>query len=298
MKLSIAVVTMNREGQLIEALQSCIDCILPKDTEFVIVDNASTDYTGEGVKLFFDKNKYSYSYYRLKENIGCGNGRNYAYLKSNGDYVYFLDDDAYISVLNNKDFFIRAIEFLDENPLVKTLTTQIYDNAWKRNRVDKRGPKISDGLYKVYMFCGGSHFLKRDFFEDAEPYYANRYGYEEIFPSLLVYNSGYINAFAADLLIVHNPLVNKWKENSEMGIGLTATGLVQTFLMRSALFPIVLTPLNLLAFFIRLFNRKSLRLFVASIKMLRKTRIDRGNRKRLCLITVKQLFQDFSYSIF
>ena len=38
MKLSIAVVTMNRVKQLIEALQSCIDCIIPEDTEFVCID--------------------------------------------------------------------------------------------------------------------------------------------------------------------------------------------------------------------------------------------------------------------
>ena len=50
MKLSIAVVTMNRSIQLIEALDSCLTCNLPNDTEFVIIDNASTDDTEQKVK--------------------------------------------------------------------------------------------------------------------------------------------------------------------------------------------------------------------------------------------------------
>ena len=53
MKLSIALVTMNREKQLIEALQSCIASTLPKDTQFVIIDNASTDGTESVITDFF-----------------------------------------------------------------------------------------------------------------------------------------------------------------------------------------------------------------------------------------------------
>ena len=109
MKLSIAVVTMNRVKQLIEALQSCIDCIIPEDTEFVIIDNASTDDTAVAVEQFFVNHRYYYYYERLEENIGCGNGRNYAYSKSHGDYIYFLDDDAYIDTSKNRDFFKSAI---------------------------------------------------------------------------------------------------------------------------------------------------------------------------------------------
>ena len=50
MKLSICVVTMNRANQLSEALQSCLLCELPRETEFVIIDNASTDHTEQVVK--------------------------------------------------------------------------------------------------------------------------------------------------------------------------------------------------------------------------------------------------------
>ena len=257
MKLSIAVVTMNRAQQLVEALNSCVVCKIPQDTEFIIIDNASTDNTEEVIKSFFDDNNYKFYYEKLNENIGCGNGRNYAYQKSHGNYVYFLDDDAYIDTSKNNFFFEKAIDILDSNPQIKTLTTQIYDLVWKKNRVDSAGPKISENLSKVYMFCGGSHYLRRDFFCESKPYYANKYGYEEIFPSLRVYDAGYINAFAEDLLVIHNPKVNKWNETQKDGIRLAAMGLAQTYMMRSALFPLLLKPINFLAFMARLLPRHS-----------------------------------------
>lgn len=300
MKLTIAVVTMNRAKQLEEALESCFNCDLPNDTQFVIIDNASTDDTEEKVKSIFRNHNFLYYYEKLDNNIGCGNGRNYAYSKSDGDYVYFLDDDAYIDLSNNKNFFTKAIEILDTNPNIKTLTTQIYDLVWKRNRVDKIGPKFSKGLYKIYMFCGGSHFLKRDFFKDTKPYFANKYGYEEIYPSLNVYNYGYINAFASDLLVIHNPLVNKWDVNSNDGIKLVMTGITQTFIMRSSLFPILLRPLNFLAFFIRILsNRISIVFFKELISLIQNNQIK--NEKIISTLkysTVYSLFKDFKFSIF
>ena len=89
MKLSIAVVTMNRSKQLLEALESCAACELPTDTQFVIVDNASTDETENMVKGFFATNPFPFYYEKMTENIGCGRGRNYAYSKCSGDYCYF-----------------------------------------------------------------------------------------------------------------------------------------------------------------------------------------------------------------
>ena len=45
MKLTIGLVTMNRERQVAEAIQSCLQSNLPNDTEFVVINNASTDNT-------------------------------------------------------------------------------------------------------------------------------------------------------------------------------------------------------------------------------------------------------------
>ena len=148
------------------------------------------------------------------------------------------------------------------------------------------------------MFCGGSHFLKRDFFKDANPYYDNKYGYEEIFPSLRVYNEGFINAFAPNLLVIHNPIINKWDEKSKEGIRLAAMGLAQTLLMRFTLFPFFIKPLNILAFIARLLPRMSWKLTTYTKSIIMTTEIKKREESTLKYSTVLKLFKDFRFSIF
>ena len=136
MKLSIAVITMNRSDQVVEAIDSCLACDLPIDTEFVVIDNASTDDTEDKVNAKLRDCGYSYYYEKLPENLGVGGGRNYAYSKTTGDYVYVLDDDAVISPVN-LDFFKKAIEIFNKYENIASITTQAYDESWGRNRVEK-----------------------------------------------------------------------------------------------------------------------------------------------------------------
>ena len=112
MKLSICVITMNRAAQLREALGSCLACELPAETEFVVIDNASTDHTEQVVREILDASGYPYYYEKLSKNIGAGGGRNYAYEKACGEYVYGLDDDATIAFDKDSRFFMRAVEIL------------------------------------------------------------------------------------------------------------------------------------------------------------------------------------------
>ncbi len=249
-KLSVAVITMNRSKQLAEALESCFACVLPNDIEFIVIDNASTDDTEFVVQSLFKKNAFTYYYERMNENLGVGKGRNYAYLKSHGEYVYFLDDDAYIG---NKDlnFFTKALSYLDKNPTVATLTTQIYDLIWEANRVPDTGPSVTDDLQLLYMFCGGSHFLRRSFWGETEPYFPNEYGYEEVLPSLRVADAGFVNAFAPGLLVIHNPQVNKWDFADEKNDDYLIKELVCQRVMKTQFYPRVFGPIVYLAYFVR-----------------------------------------------
>ena len=63
---------MNRASQLREALKSCLNCVLPDDTTFIIVDNGSTDDTEAVVKDLLSKSKYSFIYKKLEKISGLG----------------------------------------------------------------------------------------------------------------------------------------------------------------------------------------------------------------------------------
>lgn len=297
MKLSVAVITWNRSKQLAEALESCFSCKLPQDTEFVIIDNASTDDTEQVVKSLFQNNKYHFFYEKMSENLGVGRGRNYAYLKSHGEYVYFLDDDAYIDK-QNPSFFLQAIAYLDDNPLIATLTSQIYDLMWKANRVSESGPKFKEGLKLHFMFCGGSHFLRKSFWENEEPYFPNKYGYEEIMPSLRVADAGCLNVFATDLLVIHNPQVNKWNFDDEKNAMIVINELVCQKVMKTKLYPRLFSPILTLSYWVRAkkYLTKERKNKADELIDLMENQYEYG--KRIKILTVFKLWHKFGLSIF
>lgn len=245
MKLSICVVTMNRAKQLSEALQSCLACELPSKTEFVIIDNASTDNTDQVVKDVLDNSEYSYYYEKMAENLGCGGGRNYAYNHSKGEFVYVLDDDAVIDVETSSNFFIKAIKIFEDYPDAVSLTSQIYDTAWNKNRVETCGPAIAEGLYHKFMFCGGSHFLRKEFFPNS-PYLSNQYGNEEMPPSLMATDKGKLNIYCPSLLVIHKPAVDKWNwgnNNKIQNIPTLINGIAFSYAIKSMMYPMLARPL-------------------------------------------------------
>lgn len=297
MKLSIAIITWNRSKQLIEALDSCNLCELPKETEFIIIDNASTDDTEEKVKHFFSDKIYPVYYEKMTENLGAGNGRNYAFSKANGDYVYFLDDDAYIDIKTN-NFFIKGISILDNHKDIMTLTTQIYDLVWKSNRVSENGPIIYENLRKCFMVCGGSHFLRKSFFKNIEPYFPNKYGYEELKPSLLVSNSGFLNAFTPELTVIHNPSINKWNFDDEKNQEILIKCVVNQFVLKSKIYPLIYYPICYVVYLYR--KHKYLRKIhpVEIRKVITSLRNSCSINERLKIKTIYHLYRDFGISIF
>ena len=240
-ELSICVVTMNRANQLKDALESCINCNLPQNTEFVIIDNASTDNTQEITFKVLENSGYRFYYEKLPENLGVGGGRNYAFKKCSGKYIYVLDDDAVVST-ENVDFFTMAIEYFNKYDDIVTLTTQIYDTALEDNRLSIVGKIIYDGLYPCKMFCGGSHFLRKEFFEEP-PYFNNKYGYEEIPPSLYVADAGKKNVFCPELLIIHKPTIDKWDKTKKENIDILINDCATVYALKKMLYPCVFSLL-------------------------------------------------------
>ena len=299
MKLSICVITMNRASQLKEALESCLACKLPSETEFIVIDNASTDDTEQTVHAVLGECGYSYYYEKLAENLGVGGGRNYAYSKACGEYAYMLDDDAVIDFENNPSFFVSAINMLDKHNDIVTLTTQIYDTVWKKNRVNIGGTIISDGLYKCLMFCGGSHFLRRTFYV-APPYLPNKYGYEEIPPSLRAFDAGKLNAFCPNLLIIHKPAVNKWNWNDEKNINLLVNGLALPYAIKKMMYPAVFLPILVLA------NKRRIAKYMSGIpdakasvrETVKNFSRDYPIKEKIRFSTVCGLIKDFGLSTF
>lgn len=243
-KLTIAVITMNRAEQLIEALESCIACKLPVGTEIVILDNGSTDGTRDTVKTFSEEHldisvKYEYS----SVNLGVGGGRSCAFELAQGEYVYFLDDDAVIAEESRNRFFVDSVDYLDRNRNVASLTTRIYDEMLVCDREVSASQKNAiDGLPKIFMYLGGSHFLRKEYF-DLPLYFDIKYGNEENAPCIKAQNKGYSHVFDDHVFIIHKPRVNKWVKGTSNEEYVFICCIAVCYATKKILYPTVFLPI-------------------------------------------------------
>lgn len=295
-KLSIVIVTMNRSEQLCEAINSCLNCDLPIGTEIIVLDNASTDNTFDLIQSLKTSLSIELKYIRSEENLGVGLGRNYALTYVSGEFVYMLDDDAVIDC-NNKNFFLDAINIFEDNLNIATLTTQIYDTAWKANRVNCTKLELHDGIYKCYMPCGGSHFLRLEYF-DLPVYFPNKYGYEEIALAMQVNRKGYENVFCPNLLVIHKPKINKWVNNKK-NRNYLINDFASQYAIKSIFYPKFIVPLLWLAYqyrYIKYMRGSGLRNEGKNIisNLLEKQK----DFQRIKVGTFYKLYRDYGFSIF
>lgn len=252
-KLSIIVITMNRAQQLANAINSCINCKLPDSTEFIIIDNASTDNTEETVLELFYNINYPYKYIKEEENKGVGGGRNIGYENAEGEFCYFLDDDAIIAPDCYDSFFISPLEFFERDKRISSITTRIYDEAWCCDRMVTCNKKKGLELPAIFMYMGGSHFLRSEHYE--KPLYIDiNYGFEEIIPSIYTIDCGRYNCYIDSIHIIHQPKINKWAKNTDILYDISCSANANILASKSLIYPLFMQPLLKIAFIIRLFK--------------------------------------------
>lgn len=296
MTLSIVVITMNRADQLREALQSCVNCSLPKQTEFVIVDNASTDNTKDVVENFFKTHSFPYIYEFQSNNLGVGGGRNRAFDLAKGEFAYFLDDDAIINPEDYSSFFLKPLEVFEQYPDIATITTNIIDKAWGKDRTPILARTWKKGGYRcAFMFFGGSHFLRCDVFRKKSSLYPNiMYGFEELTASLYAMDKGFVHVFMPQIAMIHCPKFDKWKQKDlllKMNKGVCCT----QYVMKSRLYPFFIRPVLWLAF------RRRWRMYVGneSYKQdLKNARLIDVNESPIRIYTLLKLIRQFGLSSF
>lgn len=117
MKLSIIIVSYNTKDLLIDCLESIATTVKKNSYEIVVVDNASTDGTGEAVKNSKLKVK-NLELIANKENKGFSTANNQGINVSNGEYILFLNPDM-IMYENTID---GMVSYMDEHKEVGAAT--------------------------------------------------------------------------------------------------------------------------------------------------------------------------------
>ena len=97
-RLSIVVCTYNREVYIEKTLNYLSkQSAGPQDYEVLIVDNNSTDRSASICKDFVTRAGPRHFHYFLEQNQGHTFARNKGIMESEGEYIAFLDDDAWVN---------------------------------------------------------------------------------------------------------------------------------------------------------------------------------------------------------
>lgn len=296
--LSIVFITMNRKDQLIEAIKSCFAAILPTGTEFIIIDNNSSDGTSTEVKkLFVDNGNYKFIYKYMNENVGVGNGRGEGFNEAQGKYIYFMDDDAVIPEDMQQVFFIKSLEYLEKNSNVASITTRIKDIVLKCDRgIDQSKTKI-DGKSIAFKYLGGSHFLRKNAFEKPL-YFDIKYGGEEFAPSIIVQDRGFYNVYFDDLYIIHKPIINKWVSGTKSMEDVLIKGCAVEYATKRVLYPTIYMPILFLAYCVRATKYLGSKVAKKECNRLAHEIVLRNKHNKVKVSTVIKLYKEFGLTVF
>jgi len=144
--VSILIPLYNSEKYIAHTLNSCINQTY-SNIEIIVVDDGSTDRGMEIAK------KYASQYNNIRvytqENSGAQRARNFAFEKSLGDYIQYLDADDILS--NNKIEDQMKLVNKHGNKNVVTckfmrFTEDISNAYYKENKIDKSFDKAIDWL--------------------------------------------------------------------------------------------------------------------------------------------------------
>ena len=128
-KISILIVNYNTDDLTIQAVNSVNKYIKELAYEIIVVDNCSPKATNLKNRIKKWPNTF---FYQLNENVGFGRANNYAHSKSNSEYVFLLNSDAYL-IDNSLE---RMIKYLDneKHKNIACLGGKLLDADYKLNR--------------------------------------------------------------------------------------------------------------------------------------------------------------------
>lgn len=128
--LSIIVPFYNVEEYIGDCLDSLLQTPNIEETEIIMVDDGSTDRSGEIAESY--SQRYGFIEYHHINNSGPATARNYGIKKAEGKYIFFCDSDDKVISEN----FTLVID------LVKTITVDML--TWNAGRITKEGYPSSE----------------------------------------------------------------------------------------------------------------------------------------------------------
>ena len=152
-KVTVVIATYNNDRYIAEAVQSILDQTF-SDFECIVVDDGSTDNTGEILQTIDDARLCVHT---LPANCGIATARNIAMHCANGEYIAVMDADD-IALPNRLQL---QVDYLDSHPQVDFLGGRsIRVNGSIDNEIDRPQHPLEDAVIKArLLLMDGSAML-------------------------------------------------------------------------------------------------------------------------------------------
>jgi GT2 family glycosyltransferase len=120
-RLSVLIVNYNVKAYLDQCLRSVRAASAGLDVEVIVVDNASTDGSGDWITAEFPEVRWIAS----PTNLGFGRANNLALREATGEVVLYLNPDTVVP----EDNFATALAYLADHPEVGSLGCRMIDGT-------------------------------------------------------------------------------------------------------------------------------------------------------------------------
>lgn len=180
MDLSIILLSYNTRNitiQTLESLRRAIKADKPLKIEVIVVDNASTDGSGEEIqKLEFKSENYHLLFIQNKTNEGFSKGNNRGLAVATGNYILYLNSDMNVDGLKLSEL----VTYMDKHQKVGIVTPQVnltsgqidpashrgFPTPWRSlcyfSGLENVSKKLSSFHSPLSTILGGYHLLERD----------------------------------------------------------------------------------------------------------------------------------------
>lgn len=167
--VSVVISTYNRSDYVGDTVESVINQTYP-NIDLIVVDDGSTDGTGEIIRRFGDKVRYVW-----QENAERASARNHGLRLAKGEFIAFLDSDD----LWMPDKIEQAVKFLRANPrfgLVYTDYVQIDGEGRELRVVRVGGPsgRVTEALLKRSFVPFGAHLSRTSLIKEINGFVEDR----------------------------------------------------------------------------------------------------------------------------
>lgn len=198
--VTIAIVTWNRKEEVLRAISSCYYQTY-KNTEVVIIDNASKDGTYESIKSNYPGVKLI----RTHRNLGCPPARNIAFANSDGEIIFSLDDDGWL----DERCIEKVVQSFMENDRLAVIACKIINPNINENCI------LGDKKRYTSLFTGCAFAIRKSILNEVG-YFPDYFRQaEESYLALKILEKSYHILYNPECIMYHN-VSQKGRENHKI----------------------------------------------------------------------------------